>query len=663
MTAPQKANKPGDLDIAKLMEMAEPIHVRVVKTRGNSQQPIPLPLNEGYDVEGMGFDRAGVQKVEGVVKDLAGGGHYLGAATDANGVTIKWTFGWPTSQYPEKIPPGDAFAALGGRPPGVPAAVAGPPPTATSSWPPVGYAGGFAQPPAAAAPLQPWGLPGLPAYPAPQAGGYAPYGAPAPQPFGAWSPYMQPPTPGVDPARAELERQLQREREQRIEERHARELEAVKRTGDTKIDQLAAVVAQLADAVKRPQGESDTEKTLRAELQAERDRRERAEEKAEARAREEAAERRHQESLAAVRAEVAAVAAAVNAAPRGPDPLLEVMRESARAQTENVREMARMNEAGINKLATQMMDPMRLAEVISKAGKGAEESFQGLTQRMFGILDMQRSAAESALQMNAQPGEHPAITVIKDTVQAAKETATRYMKSQEAEKTAEAQLAAVRAQAEAQTRMAAINGQAHVAATQAAHANGAPLNGATPPAQVVAPTETVAAESPANPPIVVVDATAEAAAAVAAAAQPMPASPEKAAPFTAAERKMFEQDVVFDAVARLRLGVRSGLSDQLTTEAILKGIAGVRTMNIVVPAFMLYEEGHQEAFVDLLLPDAPQALKDAVVMSLTAVRNSEMQRAAADEKSDAEDANGEESEQEDEEGEDQEDGEQEAVAS
>jgi hypothetical protein len=90
-------------------------------------------------------------------------------------------------------------------------------------------------------------------------------------------------------------------------------------------------------------------------------------------------------------------------------------------------------------------------------------------------------------------------------------------------------------------------------------------------------------------------------------------------------------DVVIDGIKRLRLGVRNGLEADKVTEAIIQGIAGVRTMGLTNPAFMLYEGGHHDDFVEVLLPNAPQGLKDAVVVQLTAIRKMEIAQDPDDE--------------------------------
>jgi hypothetical protein len=71
-----------------------------------------------------------------------------------------------------------------------------------------------------------------------------------------------------------------------------------------------------------------------------------------------------------------------------------------------------------------------------------------------------------------------------------------------------------------------------------------------------------------------------------------------------------------DQVKRLRLAVRQGMGPEGVVERIAMGLRALKSQKVAVPAFILYENGQLDAFMAALLPDAPGALRDAVIALL-----------------------------------------------
>jgi hypothetical protein len=65
--------------------------------------------------------------------------------------------------------------------------------------------------------------------------------------------------------------------------------------------------------------------------------------------------------------------------------------------------------------------------------------------------------------------------------------------------------------------------------------------------------------------------------------------------------------VALESVLRLRRGVAEGkLTPDKVIDAILQGVEHVVTNNIIIPAFVLFQQERWADFVDVMLPEAPQ---------------------------------------------------------
>jgi hypothetical protein len=104
-------------DQARLQNMTEPLSVRVEKIRGNVRQPIELPAKgdeqTGFFPPGTNWTRNDVLQLENfILTKWSGGGYYEFAVTDAKGEVMRWQGVWDPRMYPEKVPPNTAEAAL-----------------------------------------------------------------------------------------------------------------------------------------------------------------------------------------------------------------------------------------------------------------------------------------------------------------------------------------------------------------------------------------------------------------------------------------------------------------------------------------------------------------------------------------------------------------------
>lgn len=528
-----------EFEISALKDLVEPLSVRVEKIKGTMRTPIALPVGDGStNTVISGLTRDDITQLENLVFKISGGGIYKAKVTDCNNVELVWSFGW---QAPEKpVIPVDDFGAPAPqmqtqRPMGQPSAWA----SAVNAYPVQGYPmqtpiQGFAAQPA------PWGN---------QFGGMG----------GGGMMY--------DPRMQRLEEQLTQERMARQEERHRSELERLRQEFSAK-----------------PQGPDPAVQTLREELARERDERRRVEERMER----ERAEERHRQEMQAIQTQIAALAAA----PKGPDPIFEFMRENARAQAEISKEIARTTQAQFERMTALTMNPVQLMEMIEKKSSSVDTTVKGMVDSFGGIMDLQQRVVENLMNLNGP--ESPAIGLLKDGITTAKEVANRYLRTKEAEKNAAANVEAIKHQSAAVQAQA----MAHARAQNVRAANGAGLNGG--PAVAPAPVQ----ETPRD-------------------AKPTPA-PETIPP-KPTEAEMF--GAAFEHVQRLRMGVRNGLSPDEVVMAIIRGIDFTEANKMEIPAFELVEGGHFQELVELLIPDAPTALKEVVVASLASTYEEDSEEA------------------------------------
>lgn len=638
-------------DVSKLQSMLEPLTVRVEKLKNSGKSPVDLPLKDG-SAPGTGFTREEVFKLESyVATELTGGGSYEASVTDANGVAMSWSFYYDPKMFPERAPPNAPvpLAAFMPPPPNPPIPLS---PYQAAPQMPVGNPLGYAQ--------TSWPPPGtIAAYP-PSAQQYAgvPYFAPqAPAPQ---QQYRAPRDEAEDRVRAAELRVATLERET-LERGYQQELEKQRLTNEQALtalreemrrmseahravatenpevailrDKLVAAERQreadklgvLETAIRTQQEQTremfaklsehrpgdDQVKTLREEM-ARRDEALKSERERERGERErERAEDRHRLELAAVQTKVDQLIAQA-AQPRGPDPMVEFLRESSRQAQETTKEIARSQQAQSDRLAAFMVNPLQLAQLIKDGAQGTDAALRTISTSFGDAFSVYRTAMESVVQATQGPAPNLVQTILEQGLGKGAEIVRDWADAKKATAESEARVAGARAQV----------ARAQVDAYRAA--------GATPPRagqQPVAkpPNGRPVAAAPDVPP----------ASAPALAPIPAPASggldgasvtPLRATSALLPDAALFGQ--VWSAVQRLRMSVATGATTpEATVNAILTGVgltqqevrklqaAGqvdVQTADLV-PAFQLYEEERFAELFDALLPQAGREYRERCV--------------------------------------------------
>jgi hypothetical protein len=368
---------------------------------------------------------------------------------------------------------------------------------------------------------------------------------------------------------------------------------------------------------------------MEREREQEREKHAREQERAEQQRRDDLMRMEIKEQRQAFETQLQALAQA--ASTRGSDPMIDALKESSRAQTESMREIARMQVAQSDKMAAFMVAPAQLAEIMMNNRSGSDGMIKNVVDSVSGIVGMYRTAAEQIMQMSGGGGEPPAARLIQEGIGRASEIAERYMQVKRDQiisdgkvKTAEAQRDTMRSQAEMQARaqaaaqarafaIAQAQAQAQQVAQQQAQSglSGAPQPQPQPEPRGV-PTR-VQPSAPAAQPV----------------APPAPPNGQGAAPAEVpsvatqeegarvipmrgtggpSEEEMF--GIALESVHRLRTGVAEGkLDPSKAIDAILQGVEHVVKNKLQIPAFTLFEQNRYADFVDCLLPEAPAEFK------------------------------------------------------
>lgn len=342
-----------------------------------------------------------------------------------------------------------------------------------------------------------------------------------------------------------------------------------------------------------------------------------------------------------------------------PDPMVEYMKETARLsqeqarmQAENMREIARMQQASADRMSSMMMTPQALASLMRDSSSGADMMLKNVVGGMSGVFDVFRGAVEQITQLTGGAPEPPAARIIEQGVARAGELADRYLSVKREEVMSEARVKAAQAQADAQVKAAAVQAQVQAQA-EAARRNAEQQQAAARMAQQAPPQASrKAAANGAN------GASSSAASGLSGAAAPAAKKPTeptddgvsdpetgqtvaKVVPIQSKKRMGHSDEEwfgpAFESVRRLRAGVKhfldnigsddpqigedgepEGLNPDKAVDAILKGVNYVSVHKIPVKAFdELFKQGMFADFVDICLPEAPQPYKDDCVQILT----------------------------------------------
>jgi hypothetical protein len=602
-------------DPAQLEAMTEPFTVRVERLKGTTRSPIPL-----WKV-GADWDKEEIQTLEtNLVTNWAGGGLYAVTVVDSSVPDPKrldWHPFYDPNAYPERTPPPLESATVGAVTPSSP-----PPPSVLAS---TGSAPNRFTVPAPSYPFTPRMMPNMSQQPPFQ----NPY-------FGQQFPQFQyqAPAPAAQPipvgaaqqaaALAEMERrqaqeelramreQLAKQREDMLAEKHRAELDRARIDQQAQIDARFAKLEQLLVAsaqqqAARPIGpdpalEAMKEQLRAAEARAEQDRRDRESERRERDLKDSMAQqaentRREMESLKLLMSQN------VN---KGPDPVLMMFQEMNRTQIEAMKEQSRSQQLSAERASANALAPRDIIALMKESNAGPAEMTKGVVSVYNDMFNVQRQLIETAAQLNAPPGDSVP-SLIREGVERFSQLADRYQSSKSKEAVATVHAQAQVEQAKIQAAMLAQN--PHLAMAAQREQQGATSLPEAPPAPV----------SIATPPIVT---------------GPAGTGPKR---LGRTDAEWFGP--ILPRVLQLREAVTTYLSALNTTPPTLDkhgnppGLSAIETAgmigqatsmavqnNIAVPALIdLLVQNRIADFLDVTLPDAPQAYRDDVYAAMEAM--------------------------------------------
>jgi hypothetical protein len=280
------------------------------------------------------------------------------------------------------------------------------------------------------------------------------------------------------------------------------------------------------------------------------------------------------------------------------DPMIDMMRENTRMQVEQMREVTRLQQDQSSKMSQFMVAPAQLAAIMKDSAAGADAVIRNIVGSVDGIVNMYRNVAEHAVELaGGGPGDPPVVRMIEQGLGRASEIAERYLSVKRDQTVSDSKVKTAQAQAVAaqfQAHTAQVNAQAN------ARSVSGDLSGAAPPS---APPSSPEINTPPATPVGIPrrkGSEAEAEAKVI----PIHSPPT--------EEEMF--GIAADSVKRLRKGVADGeLDPEKAIDAILKGVEYAVQNHSTIPAFLLFQEERWADFIDVLLPNAPQAFKDECI--------------------------------------------------
>lgn len=611
---------PRSFDDAKLQTMVEPLTVRIDRLTQNKRQPIPVWPSDSGQENGAGFTKDEVRRLDTfLVTQWAGGGLFEVSVTDSSDppVNMKWQPWWDLSSYPELIPPPLQDARSPDAPPAMPA----PPQPSGTRMPP------FIPPQPSWTPPNPYATPHYPLPPQP------PYGTPQ---YAHWR-------DDADKRERDAEvRRLREEAERRdreaIEARHKAEIERERQANDARFTRLENMIAGFANSIKdanaAPRGPSPEMLAMEKQMVELREATRKAEERAENARREADADRREallrdhmrQQSEEAKRALEATqrqietmqqqfqatitqlTAQMANASSKS-DPLVAFMQENARNHADVLKEMARENNAAMQRFQAFMMNPVELMRLARESQDGIEKAIERTTRFTDNVVSMQQKVLENALNM--QPQSNGVIDAVTQGMNNVKEFLERFVGGKSRE-------AIAKAQADAEIARA----QAHAFEV---HARATNPTAFAPPPGLAGPTV-----EPTSP---VVD-------------TPTPSVEPATQPATTkrverlwgrTDQEWFGQ--ALDDIEQLRFGVTQfvlavadynrrgvvpakiedipGTHPASAAQAISMGMAMAMQHNVVIPAMVeLLNKGLVNEFMTVLLPDATPEYRNEVIKAL-----------------------------------------------
>lgn len=623
---PQVVRPPKQFDPAKFETMIEPFTVRIEKIKGTMKMEIPLPQPEDGSAAGTNWSKDQVRDLQRwLVTEWAGGGHYNIAITDASTppLSMEWTAFYPITEFPEKVPPTLQGAFL----PNVPSPT---PPQAKSTM--ASFSGsGASLPPASLYPQHV--QPGVPApMPAPQ-GYYSP-----PVPYG----YATPLGGGSSSEAAALREQLARAREEAMARDFDRRLAEMKAESERQMQALqqsmASMVQQMTQAMQaqqkpvvdpvleqmREQNRALQEQMRVQQMEMDRARRE-AELREEIRRAQEAQAKLVEESNRRLEAFMQANAS------KGPDPQFMMFQQMMAQQMEAMKEMARSSQAQLDRVQNHIMRPQDILQIAKESQSGTDQVVHNISRQYESMFQLSRQLIEQAAQLNQGGGGNEVIGLVRDVGANLAEMARKYTGDKTKEQVAAMNAQAEIAKAQAQVQTAQLERMAHMAAMEAAAKAGAaapmPGGGFAAPAGTPQPSLAGANVNPARP--------WQTKPAASSGLNGAPTNVVPIKPDDGQRRVKGRTDVewfgpALPNVMELRAEVakfiaalsetpprKDGAEPAEAAFAIQQAAGEIMRRQIPIPAMLeLLMQGMLADFLDVLLPDAPQAYRDDVVKLL-----------------------------------------------
>jgi hypothetical protein len=294
------------------------------------------------------------------------------------------------------------------------------------------------------------------------------------------------------------------------------------------------------------------------------------------------------------------------------DPLITLMIEQARQQSEAVKEMARENRAALERVHSSVMNPRELMALARESAEGADKAVERTTRLTNEVIAMQNRVLETAIA--TQPGGPGIVDAVTQGMNNVKEFLERFFGGKSKEVIAQAQAQAKMAQAQ----VAAMEIQARAMNPAAFPLPAAPADQAASGLGDAAPASAATAPANAND------------------AQPA-ATREPERLWGRTDSEWF--GVALGDVMRLRIDVEEwtkaaqaahasgqhpesldalpGTSPQRAVGGLLAAVAQAQQMGVTIPALTeLLTAGHLQEFTQLLLPDAIAEYRAEVIKLL-----------------------------------------------
>jgi hypothetical protein len=380
------------------------------------------------------------------------------------------------------------------------------------------------------------------------------------------------------------------------EERERMERERERERTDARFQEMMAKISELASARANPN--DDAIKRLEEDARRRDEQHARELEKRDQIAREERIRLEIKESNDKHERMMREITANAN---KGPDPVLEFMKESAREARASQERIAAIEARRFDAMQAASISPMQLVTLMDKRDSSGDQFIRNMMPALTGVIDLYRGAAENVVGL---AGGGPAAAwqpALESVISTGKEVMDRYFTWKRDEGVSANKVKIAQAQAQGQAASAAAQAQQAIAhmQTNAARGNNGVSQQASAPAAGLAGAEAPAAAAQANNVV------------------PIRQPPTEAERFGKA----------YESVKRLREGVKKGdLTPNATIDAIMQGVNAVISNNqqhppgdpahVIVPVFTLYEEERWADFIDQLLPDAPVPFKEECVKIL-----------------------------------------------